>query len=219
MDGSNRLVKRFVGAMVAVSALALLIVSFAGLAALRGLASASGIEQARAADKPVAQRLEKGLSDRMLSQGDLAALVQWARLVSHFLQSDPRVVCIVVWKLQGPREQILYSNDTHLMDTSPRLLDPVHRTVLHTGEVVARATASLPPGVRVQDGRQVSKVQSRILTPNGTPLLLETYRLDEAPGVAQAARTLSGVLIVTVLAALTAQVLLAAFLVRRVGTG
>ena len=145
MDGSNRLVKRFVGAMVAVSALALLIVSFAGLTAMRELSSARGIEQARAAAKPVAQRLEKGLSDRMVVPGRVAALPQWARLVSHSLQSDPRVVRVVIWKLQGSREQILYSNDTHLMATSPRLLDPVHRTVLHTGEVVARATASLPP--------------------------------------------------------------------------
>jgi len=115
--------------------------------------------------------LEPTLTDALL-ENDAAALERLDRLVQERVLSD-RVVRVKLWTRTG---RIVYSDEPRLIGAVyPRGEDEIE--ALRSGETHAELSDLSKPENRFErGGDELYEVYTRIRTPNGTPLLFETYQ-------------------------------------------
>jgi two-component system, NarL family, sensor kinase len=206
---------RFVIAIVTVGLVAFLVVLVSGVAVVRQLAETQAVEQARALTLLDARLVQRQITDRMANPGDAIAVAAWAPLINPILPESP-VERVKIWDEQG---RIVYSDLPALMTSPAAPLGEEEREVLETGGVVAEVDDLSGEENVTEQGLTgpITEVYTKIETPNGTPLLFETYQSSEA--IASSGREIAGtftpVLILTLSVALLLEAALAITLIRR----
>jgi two-component system, NarL family, sensor kinase len=207
---------RFVIAIVTVGLVAFLVVLVSGVAVVRQLAETQAIEQARALTLLDARLVQRRITDRMIDPAYPLANGRLAIMVDQTVLTDPAVQRVKIWDARG---KIVYSDLTALMRRPPSPLGEDERRVLRTGAVVAEVDDLSGEENVTEQGLTgpITEVYTRIRTPDGEPLLFETYQSSEA--IADAGRDIAGtftpVLIFTLTLAAGLEFALAVALIRR----
>ena len=205
---------RFVIAIVTVGLLAFLVVLVSGVAVVRQLAKTQAIEQALALTQLDARLVQRRITDSMVDPANLRATARWAPLIDPIL-TDP-VERVKIWNEEG---KVIYSDLTELMNRPAEGLGEEELRVLETGEVVAEVSDLEGEENETEQGLTgpITEVYTRIETPDGTPLLFETYQNSEAIASSgrEIAATFTPVLILTLGSAAVLEMALAVALIRR----
>ena len=160
-------------AQFAVAGLVVLALFLGGsLFVVRELGRTEGIRDARQFAVLAGQNIvEPAVRDSLL-RGDPAALESLDRLVQERVLGE-RVVRVKLWTLGG---RIVYSDEPRLIG-SVHGLDASKRAVLQTGDARAELSSLEGPENRFDRGYgTLYEVYLPIRTPDGTPLLFETYQ-------------------------------------------
>lgn len=193
--------------------LALALVAGSGLIAIRRLADDQALNQARHLTTLSARVVDRRVSDGLLT-GDAESLGAVTAVAFDFILFEP-IVRVKIWSAQG---EIVYSDELRLIGrTFP--LDAEERGVLAGGGVAAEVSdLAAPENSYEGEFGQLMEVYTRIQTPDGTPLLFETYqRRSSIVGTGQElAGTFTPVLVVTLIALALLLIPLALALARRV---
>lgn len=213
---------RFVIAIVTVGLVAFLVVVYTGVQVTQRLAESRAVDQARNATEVEARVVESRIDDGVLT-GHAIALGELTKLIETAVLPDESVKRVKIWKADNGVGEIIYSDDLGLMGER-EVLGEEELEVLRTPRAVVAEVSDLDESEnRSEQGFEegfgpITEVYTRIQTPNGTPLLFETYRSSEQ--IASSGRDIAGlfipVLVVTLLAAAAIEVLLAAALIRRI---
>lgn len=193
--------------------IALALVAGTGVAVVRKVATDQALAEARQLTEVSARVVERRLNDAFLT-GDAAASAAVARVVFDAVLGDP-VVRVKIWTRKG---RILYSDRSELIDAEYSL-DEEDLEVLAAGGVVSEVSdVSAPENRFEREFGELLEVYTRIETPNGTPLLFETYQ--RASSIADRRRELAStfipVLVVTLVALALLMVPIAWILANRV---
>ncbi|MGZ8583261.1 MAG: sensor histidine kinase [Actinomycetota bacterium] len=196
--------------------LALALVAGTGVAVVRDVATDQALAEARQLTDVSARLVERRLSDEGLITGDAIASGAVARIVYDAVLVDP-IVRVKIWTRDG---RIVYSDKDRLIGSDYEL-DEEDLEVLDQGGVVSEVSDVSAPENRFERRfGELLEVYTRIETPDGTPLLFETYQL--ASSIAERRRELAStfvpVLVVTLVALALLMVPIAWILARRVRT-
>jgi two-component system, NarL family, sensor kinase len=198
---------------VALGLIVLLVVGVAGVAVLRRLARDQAIDEARNVTALSARVVERRATDGLLT-GDAESSGAVASVVVNAVLHDP-IVRVKIWAKDGT---IVYSDESRLIGTRYQL-GADEQEVLRDGGVTAELSDLAAPENRYERSfGELLEVYTSIATPDGTPLLFETYQ--RYASVSQSGSDLLGVfapvLIATLLAFAVLLVPIAWVLARRV---
>lgn len=157
-----------------------LVAIVAGTAELSGRAAATeAVADARQTTELLARSVVEPSIPRGLVRGEAGAIDRFDRTVLAQLLRDD-VVRVKVWNAEG---EVVYSDRTQLIG-SRYALDEDERTVLRTGATDAEVSDLGNPENRFERGTGgLLEVYTRVLSPEGTPLLLELYFAADAVSV------------------------------------
>lgn len=195
---------------------ALGLVAGTGVAVVRDVATDQALAEARQLTDVSARLVERRLTGDGLLTGDAAASAAVARIVFDAVLVEP-IVRVKLWTRDG---RIVYSDESRLIGSEYEL-DEEDLEVLDRGGVVSEVSDLSGPENRFERSfGELLEVYTRVETPDGTPLLFETYQL--ASSVAERRRELAStfvpVLLVTLIALALLMVPIAWMLARRVRT-
>jgi signal transduction histidine kinase len=165
---------------------------------IRRLADEQALNEARQLTDLSARIVERRVTNGLLT-GDASSAAAVASIVSDAKIVQPPVVRVKIWSQTG---EIVYSDETKLLGDTYQL-GRDERDVLANGGVVAAVSDLQAPENRYERSfGQLMEVYTRIRTPDGTPLLFETYQLRSS--ILSNGRALAGtftpVLVVTLMA-------------------
>lgn len=213
MRRSSDSVARPVLAFALISLIALALVATSGLFAIRRLADEQALNQARHLTA-LSSRVVQRQVDEGLITGDAESLSAVTSVTFDYILYEP-ILRVKIWSAEG---QIVYSDELSLLGrTYP--LDAEERRVLAEGGVAAEVSDLQAPENSFERGfGELMEVYTQIKTPDGTPLLFETYqRRSSIVGNGRAlAGTFTPVLVVTLVALALLLIPLAWALARRV---
>ena len=193
--------------------LVLVVVAISGIVVIRRLATEQALNEARQLTDVSARIVERRVTDGLVT-GDALARGSVARVVGDAVLHDP-VVRVKIWSRDGT---IVYSDDSRLIgDTYPLGTDDL--AVLDHGGVAAELSDLSRPENRFERTYgELLEVYTSIRTPDGTPLLFETYQLASsiAERRRQLATTFAPVIVITLFALALLEIPLAWALARRV---
>ena len=148
----------------------------AAVLALRSLASAEALRDARQFAELAGQGIVEPTLAPSLLDGDPAALDAVDRVVNERVLGE-RVVRVKLWDSDG---RVVYSDEPRLIG-SRFPLDEAKRDVLRTGSTRAELSDLSGPENRFEQGQGgLYEVYLPIRAPDGTPLLFETYQRQGA---------------------------------------
>jgi two-component system, NarL family, sensor kinase len=209
---------RFVIAIVTVGLVAFLVVVVSGVAVTQRLGEIRAVDQARTATETEARLVESQTKNRVVTGFHPLALTQLEEIVVQAVLTDDSVRRVKIWKVSDGIGEIIYSDMPGLIGDHEQLGED-ELEVLKTGAVVAEPPDPADKENRTEQGLTgpITEVYTRIETPNGTPLLFETYRssAEIASSGRDLASTFTPVLVLTLVVASTMEVLLAWMLMRR----
>ena len=193
--------------------LVLVVVAASGIVVIRRLATAQALNEAQQLTDVSARVVERRVTDGLVT-GDALALGAVTRVVQDAVLHDP-VVRVKIWNREGT---IVYSDDLRLIgDTYTLGADDLE--VLDRGGVAAEVSDLTRPENRFERKYgELLEVYTQIHTPDGTPLLFETYQLSSsiAGRRRELAATFAPVLVITLLALALLEIPLAWAFARRV---
>jgi two-component system NarL family sensor kinase len=193
--------------------LVLVVVAASGIVVIRRLATAQALNEAQQLTDVSARVVERRVTDGLVT-GDALALGAVTRVVQDAVLHDP-VVRVKIWNRDGT---IVYSDDLRLIgDTYTLGADDLE--VLDQGGVAAEVSDLTRPENRFERKYgELLEVYTQIHTPDGTPLLFETYQLSSsiAGRRRELAATFAPVLVITLLALALLEIPLAWAFARRV---
>jgi signal transduction histidine kinase len=164
-------VARAVVTFVLLGLVALAAVGVAGTLVLRSLAADQAIAEARQVTAEAALAVERVVSDDLLT-GAADARLDVASVVVNAVLRDP-VVRVKIWTEDGT---IVYSDESRLIDERYQLGGD-ELEAIRSGGVTAELSDVSRPENRFERGfGEVFEVYTAIQTPDGTPLLFETYQ-------------------------------------------
>jgi signal transduction histidine kinase len=182
--------------------LALALVAGTGVAVVRKVATDQALAEARQLTEVSARVVERRLTGDGLITGDAIESGAVARIAVDAVLVDP-VVRVKIWTRDG---RIVYSDETRLIGSEYDLGDE-DLEVLDDGGVVAEVSDVSAPENRFERRfGELLEVYTRIETPEGTPLLFETYQL--ASSIAERRRELASTFVPVLVATLAALALL-----------
>lgn len=196
--------------------LVLAVVAASGLVVVRRLATQQALSEARQLTDVSARLVQPRLTDGIVT-GNATSLGAVARVTFDAVLHDP-VVRVKIWTRDG---RVVYSDETRLIG-SRYTLGAEDLAVLDRGGVAAEVSDLSAPENRFESGfGELLEVYTRIETPDGTPLLFETYQLASsiADRRRELATTFAPVLVITLVALALLEIPLAWALARRVRTG
>jgi signal transduction histidine kinase len=204
---------RPLGVFALLALVALALVAGTGVVVVRRLATDQALAEARQLTEVSARLVERRLSDDLIT-GDAIASAAVARIVVDAVLVEP-IVRVKIWTPDG---RIVYADESRLIGSEYEL-DRDDLEVLDRGGVVAEVSDVSGPENRFERRfGELLEVYTRIRTPEGTPLLFETYQL--ASSIADRRRELASAfapaLVVTLIALLLLIVPFAWMLARRV---
>ena len=159
-------------AFVVLGTLALVLVAASGFIVVRRLADDQALDEARKLTELSARFIVEPRIDNRLLSGDAPSLGAMTLLVHEAVLHEP-VVRVKIW---APGGTIVYSDEPRLIGDRYEL-DGEELDVLAEGGVVAEVS-----DLDAEENRfelafgQLVEVYTRIETPDGTPLLFETYQ-------------------------------------------
>jgi two-component system NarL family sensor kinase len=193
--------------------LVLIVVAVSGIVVIRRLATQQALNEARRLTDVSARVVQRRVTDGLVT-GDALARGAMVNVVKDAVLRDP-VVRVKIWTRDGT---IVFSDETRLIgDTYSLGADDLE--VLDLGGVVAGVSdLSRPENRYERKYGELLEVYTRIRTPDGTPLLFETYQLSSsiADRRRELATTFAPVLVITLLALVLLEIPLAWALARRV---
>ena len=182
--------------------LALALVAGTGVAVVRKVATDQALAEARQLTEVSARVVERRLTGDGLITGDAIESGAVARIVVDAVLVDP-VVRVKIWTRDG---RIVYSDETRLIGSEYELGEE-DLEVLDDGGVVAEVSDVSAPENRFERRfGELLEVYTRIETPDGTPLLFETYQ--RASSIAERRRELASTFVPVLIATLAALALL-----------
>ncbi len=216
MNSRHDSATRYVIAIVTVGLAAFLVVVYSGVLVTQRLGELRAIDQARTATETEARLVEFGIEDGVVP-GDARALRDLTLLVENAVLTDETVKRVKIWKADDGVGEVIYSNDIRLIGTTERLGED-ELEVLESGAVKAEPSDMDAEENRYEQGLgPLTEVYTQVETPNGTPLLFETYR--SSAQIADSGREIASsfipVLVLTLLVASVIEVALAGVLIRR----
>jgi signal transduction histidine kinase len=197
--------------------LALVVLAYIGMAALRSAATNEAVKQAsELVDAQTRSVVQPAVTDA-LAESDPAAIASFDELVRNRLFL-PRLVRVKLWSASG---RIVYADDPRLIGQTFALSADDDAT-LSTGEVSADLSDLTAPENQYERGNgQLLQVYDRVITPSGTPLLFEIYlRFDSITASAESmGRAVAPAFLLALLALEILQLPLAWRMVRRIRRG
>jgi two-component system, NarL family, sensor kinase len=194
----------------------LALIGVAGTVVLRRLATDQALDQARAFTRLSARVVERRVTDGLLT-GDAGASAQVAAAVFDFVLSDPEspVVRVKIW---DPNGTIVYSDETRLIGETYTLGAEEREALRRQGVSAELSDLDKPENRFDRSFGQLLEVYTPIQTPDGTPLLFETYQRQSsvANSEGEIIARFAPVLIVALLAFGALEIPLAWALARRV---
>jgi signal transduction histidine kinase len=193
--------------------LALVLVAASGLIVVRRLANDQALQEARQLTELSGRAVQQRIGPHFLT-GDAASLAGVTSVVHEAVLKEP-VVRVKIW---APDGTIVYSDELRLLGDRYEL-GAEEQEVLQDGGVVAELSDLEAPENRFERSfGQLMEVYSQIQTPDGTPLLFETYQRQSsiAGNGSELVGTFAPVLIVTLFAFVLLEVPLGWALARRV---
>ena len=201
---------------VVLGLIALLLVAVSGVFVVRRLAAEQALAEARQLTELSARVVERRVQEGFLT-GDAESTAAVARVVYDAVLHDP-VVRVKVWDRDGV---IVYSDESRLIGSRYALSDDDLEVLLDGGVASEVSDLSAPENRFEEPFGELLEVYTQIETPEGTPMLFETYQL--ASSIAERRRELATtfvpVLIATLVALALLEVPLAWVLARRVRAG
>jgi two-component system, NarL family, sensor kinase len=200
-------------AFVLLGVMAFALVAVAGVVVIRRLATDQALTEARQLTEVTSRVVQRRVNDGLLT-GDAESLAAVAAVVGDAVLHEP-VVRVKIW---GPDGRIVYSDASELIG-SRYPLGKEDVAVLDAGGVVAELSDLSRPENRFETGfGELMEVYTRMQTPDGTPLLFETYQRAStiADRRRELASTFAPVLIATLVAFVLFEVPLAWAFARRV---
>ena len=199
---------------VLLGVIALTLVAVAGVVVIRRLATDQALADARQLTDVTSHFVQRRVSDGLLT-GDAESLAAVALAVSVAALHEP-IVRVKIWT---PNGRIVYSDKSELIGSRYALGREELEVLESRDKVVAEFSELGSPENRFErDFGELMEVYTRIETPDGTPLLFETYQ--RASSIAdrrrELAATFAPVLIATLAAFALMVVPLAWVFVRRV---
>jgi signal transduction histidine kinase len=168
-------VARAVTTFVLLGLLALAAVGVAGVLVLRNLAEDQAIAEARQVTAEAALAVERRVTDDLVA-GDAEASASVASVVADAVLLDP-VVRVKIWAEDGT---IVYSDQADLIGERYRLGDDELEAIREGGVTAELSDVSRPENRFERAFGEVFEVYTAIETPDGTPLLFETYQRSES---------------------------------------
>jgi signal transduction histidine kinase len=196
----------------ALGLIALIAVAIAGVVVVRRQAAEQALAEARRLTRVSASFVERSLTDGVLT-GDARSLATLADAVLA-VKADP-VVRVKLWTRDG---RVVYSDEVRLIDTQAAL-DEDALEVIDDGGVASELSELSGPENRFEASfGELFEIYTRVRTPDGAPLLFETYQRASAIETRQEElqRRFAPVLVVTLLALAFLMVPIAWMLARRV---
>src|SRR5262245_22806213 len=171
MTARRASVGRTVTAFVLRGVLVLVLVAGAGYLVIRRIAVDRAIQDARQLTLLSSRVVEQRVTDGIV-KGDAAATGEISAFINAAVLRDP----IVHVKLWGPDGTILYSDELQAIGkTFPSGADELAE--LRSGQTSAEISDLTAPENRYEEGSgPLLEVYTPIKTPDGTPLLFETYQ-------------------------------------------
>ena len=155
--------------------LAATLVGVGGALVLRRLATGQALTQAQDFTAFSARVVERRVTDGLVT-GDAQAAVAVASVVGDAVLHPP-VVRVKIWTQDG---EIVYSDETRLIGERYELGEDELEAIEHGG-VTAEVSDLTEPENRFERGQgELLEVYTTIRTPDGTPLLFETYQRSES---------------------------------------
>jgi signal transduction histidine kinase len=155
--------------------LAAIVVGVGGALVLRRLATDQALTQARDFTAFSARVVERRVTDGLVA-GDAEAAVAVASVVGDAVLHPP-VVRVKIWTEDG---EIVYSDETRLIGERYELGDDELEALEHGGVTAAVSDLSEPENRFERGQGELLEVYTSIHTPDGTPLLFETYQRSES---------------------------------------
>jgi len=150
---------------------ALLVLAVGAGLIIRHVATADAIKDARQLSVVAARSVTADLSDGLLT-GDVTARQRLDAAVRRQVLVSP-VVRVKVWDAQG---RIVYSDEPRLEGQRYTLGDEERGTLMHGGSDAELSDLSKPENRFERSAGKLLEVYQQVRTPNGTPLLFETYQ-------------------------------------------
>jgi two-component system, NarL family, sensor kinase len=200
-------------AFVLLGVVALALVAVAGVVVIRRLATDQALAEARQLTVVTSRVVDRRVNDGLLT-GDAESLLAVATVI-HDAVLHPPVVRVKIWTRDG---RIVYSDASELIG-SQYALGQDDLAVLESGGVAAELSDLGRPENRFEvEFGELLEVYTQIRTPDGTPLLFETYQRTStiADRRRELASTFAPVLIATLAAFALLEVPLAWAFARRV---
>ena len=194
--------------------LALTLVAVAGVIVIRRLATDQALAEARQLTDVWSHLVQRRVSEGLLT-GDAESLLAVATVVRLVVQNEP-VVRVKIWT---PNGRLVYSDQSELIGSRYALGQEELEVLESKDKVVAELSDLGSPENRFEtDFGELMEVYTRIETPDGTPLLFETYQRASslADRRRELAATFAPVLIATLAAFAMLEVPLAWVFVRRI---
>ena len=182
--------------------LALALVAGTGVAVVRTVATDQALVEARQLTEVSARVVERRLTDDGLITGDAIESGVVARIVVDAVLVDP-VVRVKIWTRDG---RIVYSDETRLIGSEYELGEEDLEVLVGGGVVAEVSDVSAPENRFERRFGELLEVYTRIETPDGTPLLFETYQ--RASSIAERRRELASTFVPVLVATLAALALL-----------
>jgi len=188
-------------AFVLLGVVALALVASAGVIVIRRLATDQSLAEARQLTEVTSRMVERRVNDGLLT-GDAESLLAVSTVVFDAVRIEP-VVRVKIWTPDG---LIVYSDASELIGSRYELGED-DLAVLEAGGVVAELSDLGRPENRFEvEFGELMEVYTRIETPDGTPLLFETYQ--RASTIAERRRELAATFAPVLIATLAAFALL-----------
>jgi signal transduction histidine kinase len=171
MSGRPTSVGRTVIVFVVLGLVVLTLVAMAGFFVIRRVAVDRAIDDARQLTRISADVVQQRVSDGIL-KGDAFATGEVASVINSAVMHDP----VVHVKLWGPDGTILYSDEVQAI--GKRYASGAEElATLSDGEISAEISDLSAPENQYEEGSgPLLEVYTPIQTPDGTPLLFETYQ-------------------------------------------
>ncbi len=170
MTSARDPVRRAVATFVLLGVVALAAVGVAGTLVLRRLATQEAIAEARQVTAESALLVQRRVSNGLVS-GDAESTARVASVVADAVLRDP-VVRVKIWTEDGT---IVYSDQADLIGETYELGQDELEALREGGVTAELSDVSRPENRFERDAGEVFEVYTAIATPDGTPLLFETY--------------------------------------------